>query len=444
MATTDLETFADIIEDIGGTPNSFNPIYVNANGILQRVPTGGILNIGGVSGSSFTVNGKAVLLADGSTSDSTDATNAITLQSVYNNSQPVSGAAVLRLTAGKDLVFVNPQNTVQILSIDDFGKVTINGEEFSVNSSIIKLVGTYQEADHWNIVSNDGIKTSLKIEPKSGVAYSTNVVTIKSTNGGAVDLSINKDGDTYIRKLTVGTLNGNTFDFDSVNQLISTVNDLSSQLGDHLSPDVGVNVHQAGEISFTFSADFDSPLDPSEDVHSALTILGYVAHDADVQILDLNSRLNSLQASFDAFLSSEEDEDSTLSSQVVSIGIRVTNLENTIDSLANQIATVQSTIEQFNTIGIEYKQLVASEAWVISHNKNTSRIQFSIYDSQNRIVIPDDAFVLDDNTFIVVFGSPQLGKAMLSCFVEPVEVITNEDSDYSEPIVVPSDSLYYY
>lgn len=195
---------SDQIRDISGR-ESYNPIFVDHKGSYRRIPDGAILNIGGIhSNTGFTVNGQAIMLADGST---TDGAGGISLQAVYNNSVPENGAARIKLVPGKSFSISDPAGETDYLVVDPNGKITILGE-LRVDSSIIFLAGAHQEADHWSILANDGSKVSLLIEPKQNVTYAGHVVRIRSSFDGPIDFSIDQFGDTYIRSLNVDTING--------------------------------------------------------------------------------------------------------------------------------------------------------------------------------------------------------------------------------------------
>lgn len=108
------------------------PVYhVEALGEQAVVPDGAILNIGGVAGPTFTVGGKALLFADG-TSTSTDVvTRADDFQSVYERSV---GEAFIDLSSGKDLV-LEAVNGKQLRFDADTGTLTLTGQLVVLGSS---------------------------------------------------------------------------------------------------------------------------------------------------------------------------------------------------------------------------------------------------------------------------------------------------------------------
>lgn len=77
----------------------FRPSYVIEElGELGLIPDGGITNIGGVFGSTFTVGGKPLLFADGTSTG--PGGGGIVLQTTYDNAQ----TGVLVLSSGKNFV----------------------------------------------------------------------------------------------------------------------------------------------------------------------------------------------------------------------------------------------------------------------------------------------------------------------------------------------------
>ncbi len=214
------------IRDISGR-ESITPVFIDQKGSYRRAPEGSILNIAGISSTQgFTINGQAVMLADGS---STDGAFSFSLQTIYNNTVPESGAARIKLVPGKSFALSDSSGETDYLVVDPTGKITILGE-LRVDSSIIFLAGAHQEADHWQILANDGSKVSLLIEPKQNVVYSGHVVRIRSAFDGPIDFSIDQFGSTYIRSLTIDTLNGQPIGdlFSQITALQDAINVLLS------------------------------------------------------------------------------------------------------------------------------------------------------------------------------------------------------------------------
>lgn len=392
-------------QDIGGKPNVYAPIYVDTTGQYRRLPSDGILDIAGVSSPNFTVDGRAIMFADGSSSTGE---SSVDLQTVYNHSTAVNGAAKILLQAGKDFsicdIYGNP-----FISVDsETGKVTINGE-MSVVSSIVKFLGAYQEFDHLNVLSNDGLKTSLLIEPKPGITFQTDPVRIRTTAGGATDFAINTLGQTYIRDLIVDSISG-----------VSV-----TSLSNHLSPLATPFKHFAAEIKY--EPTLDHPTEWSFGVNTS------VDEALDSIINSFSVKIKTLSDAIDLILQDEATETgffqriANLETSVASTNLVVTNIDTRLTTAESNIQTLTSAISALNTaniVGINFEQFSPSSVWTIHHNTGSQFIQFSVYDDSNRLLWPDDAFVLDDQTFVVVFGDLQVGRCILSCLIPPVTTIT--------------------
>jgi ribosomal protein L30E len=135
--------------------NVLKLLYLNRDlGEAGLVPDGSIVNIGGVSGSDFTIGGKGVVLADGTTTGPLG-TNTITLQKAYDNSEN----GILILNSEKDLFFEGTSN--QGMRISGLtGDVNIDSD-LTVNDVVINglINGTIDIQnfydDFQNHVNND-------------------------------------------------------------------------------------------------------------------------------------------------------------------------------------------------------------------------------------------------------------------------------------------------
>lgn len=66
--------------------------------------------------------------------------------------------------------------------------------------------------------------------------------------------------------------------------------------------------------------------------------------------------------------------------------------------------------------GYEHTQAVASTLWTVVHNKNSRKVQATIWDSTDEMVYPDSVKIIDLNTLSVTFNTPQEGRAILLLF----------------------------
>lgn len=103
----------------------FSPVYiVDHLGELAKLPDGSIINIGGVAGPNFTVGGRPLIFADGSSTDGSDGLNLnISLQNAYDKSVE----ALIELSNSKDLAF-KAENGNQLIIDSATGTVTITGD----------------------------------------------------------------------------------------------------------------------------------------------------------------------------------------------------------------------------------------------------------------------------------------------------------------------------
>jgi hypothetical protein len=58
-------------------------------------------------------------------------------------------------------------------------------------------------------------------------------------------------------------------------------------------------------------------------------------------------------------------------------------------------------------------QSTSSAAWTINHPLNTSHVSVTVYDTSNRVVIPNEITVDTDSRVVVSFSSPSQGKVVV-------------------------------
>lgn len=181
------------------------PLFLDSDGIFARLPDGSVINIGGVQGPIFTVDGKGLWFDDGSSTGGNG--TPVSLQTVYNRS---ASPAKIKLTTGKDFIIADDTDDGVFFKVDSrTGKVTITGDlEVAGLSTVINT--TIQDSDHWIISPSAGSTTALKIEPDIGVTPIADLINVRVLNGQPAVFRIDKDGNTVISKnLTVaGTING--------------------------------------------------------------------------------------------------------------------------------------------------------------------------------------------------------------------------------------------
>lgn len=178
----------------------FKLLYINpATGEHGMLPDFGITNSGGVMGPTFTVGGRALLFADGSPSDGSGTGLDLTLQGAYDASTP----ALIDLAAGKS--FTIQALNANVFSVDPAtGKVTITGD-LEVQGASTVIEGILTNVDQVDISPPDGATSALLIEPALGVTMAADLLRVRQVNSGPSVFTIDQDGNTYIKQLTVGT-----------------------------------------------------------------------------------------------------------------------------------------------------------------------------------------------------------------------------------------------
>lgn len=60
-----------------------------------------------------------------------------------------------------------------------------------------------------------------------------------------------------------------------------------------------------------------------------------------------------------------------------------------------------------------HNQNVAATTWNIAHALNTTSVQVQVFDSQNRVIIPDEILISDANNVVVTVASEIMGRAVV-------------------------------
>lgn len=222
------------MSDIVTTQAIYRPVFVvEALGEMARLPDGGIINAGGVAGPNFTVAGKPLLFADGTSTDGSPAANIhIDMQGAYTNS--VSEAFV-QFTSGKDLVF-NALNNKQFRFDAETGLVTITGD-LTVIGNMTAVINTVADVERISIRPVDGTIVPFIFEPVSGVIPTVDLFDVKAIYGGSSVFTIGPTGTTYIQTLNTGLING------------IDITALAQDLSDHENPAIQTIKHTGENIS---------------------------------------------------------------------------------------------------------------------------------------------------------------------------------------------------
>jgi hypothetical protein len=315
--------------------NIVKPIILDVDGIFTQLSNGDIINAGGTSYPTWTVNGHG-LLFDNGTSTAPGGGNSITLQSVYNNSPTVAGATVIKLTTGKDFVIADDTNNNLFFKVDsETGKVTITGDlEVLGSSSIIDSI--IQDSDHWLISPKLGTTSALRIEPDLGVVPIVDLVTIRRTFGSTPVFRIDANGNLIAsQNLTIaGTINGV--------DIVALKND--------------VNHHAAGDPGFRHYAD-------DVDILPIPTLVG--ATNVQEALEQINNKVNSGTGG-GSVVGYEHIQSIDSSTWVVQHNKSTFRLQSTIyNSLWEQIIPDAVKVIDNNTVLISFASPISGRAMLI-------------------------------------------------------------------------------
>jgi hypothetical protein len=161
-------------------PTVCQPLIIETDGVFGELSTGAIINAGGTSSSTWTVNGRGLLFTDG-TSTSGGSGTTLTLQAAYNNSTTVLGQAGITLSAGKDFVIMDPNNDGNYFIVSaETGTVTVNGD-LIVNGAATTINTNVIQSDHQLITPAAGTTIPLNIQPLTGVTPLVDLITVRNS-----------------------------------------------------------------------------------------------------------------------------------------------------------------------------------------------------------------------------------------------------------------------
>lgn len=66
--------------------------------------------------------------------------------------------------------------------------------------------------------------------------------------------------------------------------------------------------------------------------------------------------------------------------------------------------------------GYEFTQLVTDRQWTVVHHLNSARVQTTIYDENQEVILPENIKIIDNNTLLISFLASVSGKAMVLAF----------------------------
>ncbi len=211
------------------------PIILDLDGIFGQLPDGGILNAGGTSNPTFTVDGRGLLFDDGSSSGNG---SPLTLQKIYDVS-PVDtpGEVWITLAADKDLVIRDPDDGTFMKLSGNTGKVTIVGDlEVTGNTTTINT--NEIESDHWLLTPAAASTIALTIRPDNGVTPLVDLFRVYKAFAGSPVVAVDKDGNLVLTQniVTTGLVDG--VDVSVLNTTVST--HLNSSGSKHAAANIGI------------------------------------------------------------------------------------------------------------------------------------------------------------------------------------------------------------
>ena len=295
--------------------NVLKPTYVIGNlGELGVMPDGSIVNIGGTINPSFTVGGKPLLFADGTSTDPGNSTNFFTLQKAYDNSQ----SGIINLATGKSFELTSLSGN-QLIVDATTGNVTASGSLSGISSL--------------SISPKQATAVPIKVLPEANITLTSNLLELwKSATAPQPAFSINSDGDVTARL------------FNGVD-----VQSLFAQFQAHVSSAQGGIKHPAQQIGIDSAA---------------------------------------------------------------LVNVAGANVQEVIESIDSKLSSVGTG----GVHGFEYQQITPSAIWTIQHNKNSNKVQLTIWDNDNQTILADTVTIVDSNSVRVVFNSPMIGRVVLMVF----------------------------
>jgi hypothetical protein len=348
--------------------NIYRPLFLDTRtGFPTGIPDNGILNISGVTGPVFTVGGRELLFADGSSTGGGTA-NALSLQTSYQNSSTSGLPATISLIAGRDLIIDAPNAPGISFKIDaTTGAVTIGGD-LIVGGTHTYVNSTTYQSDNLRLTAQTPNHPALWIGPDvNQQAPTSDLLVISLVPGDPVSsvFKVSAAGTTTANSLNVLT------DL-SVGGKINGVNlaALAAQVQSHIF--VGTSYkHLAREIN----------IDPG----SFLNLPGTVIRSVQTVLEFLDNSINNINA-------------------------QVQGLHEDVDNLQTQIDGITQEETSSDAGGFTFIPAQPSREWVIEHNKNSKNLMFLVFDDNGFMFQPDSAQIVDANTVIMKFGTLQTGR----------------------------------
>jgi len=350
----------------------YRPLFLDTqSGFPSGLPDGAIVNIGGVAGPGFTVDGKDLVFADGTTTGG-GTLKLISLQKSYDNSSNANEPAIINLVPGRDFIIDAPNAPGISFKIDaTTGAVTIGGDLIIGGThTIVNSITTKSESLHLTAQAVD--RPALWIGPDTNQrAPTTDLLVISLVPGDptAAVLKVDAAGTT-----TASTLNviGDLTVGGKINGVDLAA--LAATVRNHIFVSDSYK-HLAREINIDPGSFMNLPVDKARNVQTVLEFLGNSINNINAQVQGLHQDVDDLQSQIDDI------------------------------SVGGTPGSGVSTPTGYTFIATE-----PMREWVIEHNKNSKNLMFHVFDENGFMFHPDSAQLVDDNTVTLKFGSPQSGR----------------------------------
>lgn len=88
------------------------------------------------------------------------------------------------------------------------------------------------------------------------------------------------------------------------------------------------------------------------------------------------------------------------------------NVQEAIESIAVSLSNISAS----NVRAYEHIQLLPATTWAVVHGQNTRRIQITIWDNLDEVIMAESIHIADLNTVSISYHSPVTGRAILMLF----------------------------
>lgn len=354
------------ITDGNTVSNVYRPLFLDPKtGFASGVPNNAILEISGVVGPVFTVGGRELLFADGTTTgNGGGVASAISLQTSYVNSSTSGEPAVITLVPGRDLIIDAPNGPGISFRVDSTTGAVIIGGDLVVSGTHTYVNSTTYQSDNLRLFAQSTTVPALWIGPDQNQnSPTTDLLVISLVAGDPTSAALKVDAGGYT---TIAALNvlGDVTVGGKINGV--DIADVAAKLQSHIY--VGTSYkHLAREINIDAGSFTDLPGTVVRSVQSVLEFLDNSINTIDAQVQGLHQDVDNLQTQIDGIKTSEPTGFTAIFSEPL-------------------------------------------QEWVIEHNKNSKNLMFLVFDENGFMFQPNSAQLVDENTVTLKFSSPQMGR----------------------------------